>query len=422
MNDLKFFRLKQKFEGSTLGDPSAATRAALAGLPAAKFVRPGMTVAVGAGSRGIANYAAIVRTVCDELKSLGARPFIVPAMGSHGGATDGGQLDVLAHSGITEEQMGVAIRSSMEPVELGRAGGLIVYQDRNAAGADAIVVVNRIKPHTDFHGPIESGLMKMAAIGLGKEKGAQQLHQAMMRMGGSAAVLEAARAVLRLGKISFGVGVIENQLHQTARVVAVPAADMESAEMNLLEQSRALMPRLPFDRVDLLILDEIGKNLSGAGMDTNIIRRASDGSFVHPGDHPVGRIYVRSLHPDSYGNATGIGMADFTHDRLIHAMDAKTTWVNARTALMPANARVPMHFPTDREALEAALQTTGHGDLRQLKALWIRNTLSCETLLASEACLAEAQARSDLLVESQPTPLAFDPRGDLLPVFPEPIG
>ena len=414
---LRFFRLKQKFEGSTLGDPAAATRAALASLPVARFIRPGMTVAVGAGSRGIANHAAIVRTVCEELKSLGARPFIVPAMGSHGGATDRGQLDVLAHFGITEAQMGTPIRSSMDPVELGRAGGLVVYQDRNAAGADAIVLVNRIKPHTDFHGPIESGLMKMAAMGLGKQKGAQQLHQAMMRMGGTAAVLEVARAVLRVGKISFGVGIIENQLHQTARVVAVPAATMESAEMNLLQQARALMPRLPFDHVDLLILDEIGKNLSGVGMDTNIIRRASDGSFVHPGDHAVGRIYVRSLHPDSDGNANGIGMADVTHDRLIRAMDAKTTWVNARTALMPANARVPMHFPTDCEALEVALQTTGLGDLRQLKALWIKNTLSCENLLASEACLAEAQARSDLIVQSQPTPLAFDPRGDLLPVF-----
>jgi hypothetical protein len=419
MNDLRFFRLKQKFEGSTLGDAAAATRDALAGLPVAKFIRPGMTVAVGAGSRGIANYAAIVRTVCEELKTLGARPFIVPAMGSHGGATDRGQLDVLAHYGITEKQMGVPILSSMEPVELGRAGGLVVYQDRHAAGADAIVVVNRIKPHTDFHGPIESGLMKMAAIGLGKQKGAQQFHLAMMRMGGGAALLEVARTVLRLGKISFGVGIIENQLHQTARVVAVPAAAMELEEMKWLEQARALMPRLPFDRVDLLILDEIGKNLSGSGMDTNIIRRASDGSFVHPGDNAVGRIYVRSLHPGSYGNATGIGMADFTHDRLVRAMDAQTTWVNARTALMPANARVPMHYPTDGEALEAALQTTGHGDLRELKALWIKNTLNCETLLASEAYLEEAQARSDLIAESQPTPLAFDAHGDLLPVFPD---
>ena len=418
MNELRFFRLKQKFEPATLGDPSAATRTALAGLPVAKFIQPGMPVAVGAGSRGVANYAAIVRTVCDELKALGARPFIVPAMGSHGGATDCGQLDVLAHYGITAEQMGVPIRSSMEPVELGRAGGLIVYQDRNAAGADAIVVVNRIKPHTDFHGPIESGLLKMVAIGLGKQKGALQFHQAVLRMGAAAALLEVARLVLQLSKVSFGVGILENQLHQTARVVAVPAADMESAELKLIEQARTLMPRLPFDRVDLLIVDEIGKNFSSSGMDTNIIRRAADGSFVQPGDHPVGRIYVRSLHPDSYGNAAGIGLADFTHDRLVRALDARTTWVNAQTALMPAYARVPMHYPTDREALEAALQTTGYGDLRQLKALWIKNTLSCENLLSSEAYLDETQARSDLIAESGPNSLAFDARGDLLPVFP----
>ncbi len=413
----KFFRLCQKFPASTLGDPSAETRVALAGLPMAKYIRPGMTVAVGAGSRGISNYAAIVRTVCDELKTLGAHPFIVPAMGSHGGATDHGQLGVLAHYGVTEEQMGVPIRSSMEPVELGRVGPLIVYQDRHAAGADATVVVNRIKPHTDFHGPVESGLMKMSAIGLGKQKGAQQFHLTGLRMGPPNALLEVARAVLRLGNISFGVGIIENQLHETAQIVAIPAAEMEAAEMKLLDQARALMPRLPFDRVDLLIVDEIGKNFSGAGMDTNVIRRAADGSFVRADPHSVGRIYVRSLHPDSYGNASGIGMADFTHDRLVRAMDAHATWINACTSLMPASARVPMHYPTDREALTAALQTTGHGDLRDLKALWIKNTLSCETLLASEAYLADVQSSPNLIAETAPTPLAFEPSGDLLPVF-----
>jgi hypothetical protein len=179
------------------------------------------------------------------------------------------------------------------------------------------------------------------------------------------------------------------------------------------------MPRLPFDRIDLLIVDEIGKNISGSGMDTNIIRREADGSFVHPGENAVGRIYVRSLHPDSYGNAAGLGMADFTHDRVVRAMDVKTTWINALTALMPANARVPMHYPTDREALETVLQTTGHTELRQLKALWIKNTLSCEALLASEAYLEEARGRADLSAERQPTSLAFDERGDLQSVYPD---
>jgi hypothetical protein len=419
MNDPfpRFFRLKQLYGATALADPIAATRAALASLPAGRFIRPGMTVAVGAGSRGISNYDVIVRTVCEELKALGAHPFIVPAMGSHGGATDSGQLEVLAHYGVTPEKMGVPVKSSMEVVELGRSEGLIMYLDRHAAGADAVVVVNRIKPHTDFHGPIESGLLKMAAIGLGKQKGAQQFHQATVRMGPAGALLAVAREVLKLGKISFGVGILENQLHQTARIVAVPAATMESEEMKLLDEARALMPRLPFDRVDLLIVDEIGKNFSGSGMDTNVIRREAEGSFVKPGPNPVGRIYLRSLHPDSYGNAAGIGLADFVHDRAVRAMDKKTSWINAITALMPVNARVPMHFPTDREALEVALQTTGHTSIRQLKVLWIKNTLSCETMLASEAYLEEAASRADLKPESAPVAMAFDAHGDLVPVF-----
>jgi len=413
----QFFRLKQNFEANALGDIRAVTLAALAGLPAKKFIRPGMTVAVGAGSRGIANYDTIVRIICDELKRLGASVFIVPAMGSHGGATDAGQLDVLGHYGITEQSMGVPIRSSMEVVELGRTGEFVVYQDRHAAGADAIVLVNRIKPHTDFHGPIESGLMKMATIGLGKQKGAHQFHQATVSLGHADALLTIGRAVLKLSKIAFGVGIVENQLHGTSAIVGLPAATLEQDEMKLLEQARRLMPRLPFDEVDLLIVDEMGKNLSGSGLDTNVIRRDADGSFIKPGAHPVRRIYVRSLHPLSYGNAAGIGMADFIHDRLLQAMDPKATWVNAITALMPGNARVPIHFPTDREALETAMQTFGRAQPANSKFLWIKNTLSCEGVLASAAYLNETRGRSDLAQQSELAPLAFDARGDLLPVF-----
>jgi hypothetical protein len=419
MKDLlpRCFRLKQVFDAPTLSEPAVATRAALAELPAAKFIRRGMTVAVGAGSRGIANYDVIVRTVCEKLKDLGADVFIVPAMGSHGGATDAGQLDVLAHYGITERTMGVPVKSRMAVVELGRTGEFIVYQDRHAAGADAIVLVNRIKPHTDFHGPIESGLMKMAAIGLGKQEGACQFHQATVRLGHAQALLAVAREVLRVSRIAFGVGIIENQLHQTARIVAVPAATMEQAEMKLLAEARRLMPRLPFDEVDLLIVDEMGKNLSGSGLDTNVIRRETQGSFIRPGPNPVLRVYVRSLHPDSYGNASGIGLADFVHDRLLSAIDTTTTRVNVLSALMPANARVPMHFPNDLEALAAAIRTTGRVDVPSNKLLWIKNTLSCETLLASEAYLNEARTRADLAAQSEPAPLAFDAHGDLLPVF-----
>lgn len=412
-----FFRVKQKVDASGLGEVEAATRVALAELPMSQFIRPGMKVAVCAGSRGISNYAVIVRTVCQELNRLGAEVFVVPAMGSHGGATAAGQREVLAHLGITESVLGVPIRSSMEVIELERTGQFTVYQDSTAAAADAIVLVNRIKPHTDFHGPIESGLMKMAAIGLGKQRGAHQFHQLSVRLSHAEALLAIARQVLRLGRIAFGVGIVENQVHQTARIVAIPAAQIEQQEMKLLEEARRFMPRLPFKEVDLLVVDEMGKNLSGTGLDTNVIRREIEGSFLKPAADAVRRIYVRSLHPHSYGNAAGIGMADFVHDRLVKAMDEKATWMNVISSLTPVNARVPMHFPTDREALTAAMQTLGHATADAAKVLWIRNTLSCETLLASEAYLKEARTRSDLAAISEPAPLAFDPGGDLVSEF-----
>ena len=412
-----FFRIRQKVNAPGLDDVEAATRLALAELPVAKFIRRGMKVVVGAGSRGISNYAMIVRVVCHELKGLGAEVVIVPAMGSHGGATAEGQLEVLAHSGITESEMGVPIRSCMEVVELARTGALIVYQDRTAAQADAIVLLNRIKPHTDFHGSIESGLMKMAAIGLGKQKGAHQFHQASVRLGHAEALLVIARQVLQSSRIAFGVGIIENQVHQTARIVTVPAPEIEQQEMKLLEEARRLMPRLAFQEVELLVVDEMGKNLSGTGLDTNVIRREIDGSFLRPAANAVRRIYVRSLHPHSNGNAAGIGLADFVHERVVRAMDTKATWMNVISSLTPVNARVPMHFPTDREALAAAMQTLGHVNADAAKVLWIKNTLSCQSLLASEAYLDEVRARDDLEILSEPRPLAFDPSKDLVPVF-----
>jgi hypothetical protein len=230
-------------------------------------------------------------------------------------------------------------------------------------------------------------------------------------------LLKAGREVLRRSRIAFGVGILENPLHETARIAAVPAESMERQEMGLLEEARGLMPRLPFAEVDLLIVDEMGKNLSGSGLDTNVIRRNTAGSFVTPAANPVLRIYVRSLHPASHGNATGVGLADFVHDRLLSAMDMRATWLNVMTSLMPANARVPMHFPTDREALAAAMQVIGRADPRQAKVLWIKNTLDCRVVAASEAYLEEARGRSDLRLESEPAPPQLDRRGDLLPMF-----
>jgi hypothetical protein len=197
----------------------------------------------------------------------------------------------------------------------------------------------------------------------------------------------------------------------------LPAASMEQEEMKLLEEARRLMPRLPFEEVDLLIVDEMGKNLSGSGLDTNVIRRDTQGSFILPGPKPVRRIYVRGLHPDSYGNAAGIGLADFVHDRLRAAVDWEATSANVIASLIPANARVPLHFPTDRQALAVALQTSGRQEPREARVLWIKNTLSCQTVLASEAYLQEARARHDLRIEGEPDRLALDSQGNQAPVF-----
>jgi hypothetical protein len=227
----------------------------------------------------------------------------------------------------------------------------------------------------------------------------------------------AGREVLQRSRILFGVGILENPLHQTARIAAVPAESMERREMKLLEEARGLMPRLPFEEVDLLIVDEMGKNLSGSGVDPNVVRRNSGGSFVTPGTNPVLRIYIRSLHPDSHGNATGVGLADFVHDRLVKAMDPQATWLNVMTSLMPANARLPMHFPTDRQALATAVQGIGRPDPRQARFLWIKNTLNCQAVAASEPYFEEARRRPDLELQSEPAPLAFDARGDLVPMF-----
>src|SRR2546422_576937 len=309
----RMVRVRQTFARQRVPDIPAAVADALAGarLP----VKRGDTVAVGAGSRGIANIDVVVGATVRYLRDLGARPFVFPAMGSHGGGTADGQLDVLAHYGITEATMGCPVRATMDVVQVGEALGMPVWLDRFAAEADWIGVVNRVKPHTDFKGSIESGLFKMMTIGLGKWKGAIQYHRANIHHGYEKVITSVGREMLAKARIGFGVGIVENGYDETARIEAFTGANLEEGERRLLKDAREWMARLPFSPIDVLIVEEIGKNISGSGMDTNVIGRPSNPHEPFPADPKILWSVALDLTDESYGNATGIGNADFTTDR-----------------------------------------------------------------------------------------------------------
>jgi hypothetical protein len=376
-------------------------------------VKPGQTVAITAGSRGIANVARITRAVVDELKALQLKPFIVPTMGSHGGATAEGQRTVLEHYGITEAAMGCPIRSSMEVVQIGEVKGIPVFCDKNVWGADHIAVVARIKPHTDFTGEIESGLFKMMAIGLGKQRGAEHYHRAGHAYGYAEVFPLVGKKVLETARILFGVGLVENGYEETAKIQALLPKDFEAGEKALLQEAKAWMARLPFDVLDLLIVDDLGKNISGAGMDTNVVGRPFVQKVL---DRPkVRRIFVRDLTPESEGNAVGIGMADVTTRRLVDKINYQAMYMNAITSGVPEGAKIPMIFDTDREAIQVALGMIGLTPPDRARVVRIKTTLHLTEMDVSEALLQEVKANERLSVVAEPAPLAFDAQGNLPP-------
>jgi len=421
MNSLpKVFRVRQNFRTQGLDNIPNAVAASLQQFKPVLAARPGASVAVGAGSRGISNIAAIIKAVCRELREFGAAPFIVPAMGSHGGATAEGQRHILESYGITEEAMGVPIKASMEVIELGRtASGIRVFLDRNASEADFILPVNRVKPHTDFKGENESGVVKMTAIGFGKLAGAGEYHRAAFHLGHERVFREVAGVVLGTGRVLGGVAILENAVHETAKIAAVAADNLIAEDHQLLEEARRMMPRLPCEQIDLLIIDEMGKDLSGTGMDTNIIGRVVQGYTTAVPAHNtaprITRILVCDLTPASGGNAIGIGLADFTTARLMDKLDPQATVINGLTALSPGNAKIPVYFDTDRRAIEAGLKTAGLEDLLAGRVVRIKNTLSLAEIEMSEAYRDEIGARSDLTVLGEAREMSFDPQGNLRP-------
>ncbi len=412
----KMTRIQQQFDVPVLDDLPAAIHAELDRINAATIVKPGETVAITAGSRGVANVATAVKATVDYLKALGAHPFVVPAMGSHGGATSEGQRSVLAHYGITEATVGAPVKATMDVVELGKtADGLPVFFDRYAAEADHVVPLNRIKAHTDFNGSIESGLMKMMVIGLGKQQGANLYHRAFFQYGFEHIIRTVGGFILDSGKIAFGLGLIENAHEDTAQAVAMPAAQLLQTERELLVEAKSLMGRLPFDELDLLIVDWTGKNISGTGMDTNVIGRMMQNFEPEPAKPAILRIFVRDLTEESDGNATGIGLADFTTTRLVDKIDRHSTYMNGITALGPQKSKIPFYYDTDQEAIEIALDTIGLTEPEDARVIRIESTLRLTELDISEVLLEDAKLHSRLKVIGETKPFAFDTAGNLLP-------
>ncbi len=409
------YRIRQKIDPPFVPDVAAAVRAEIGKLELRGCLKSSARVAVTGGSRGVANIAIIIRTVCDCLKELGAKPFVVPAMGSHGGATAEGQLKVLARYGITPESMGVPILASMETVEIGRMPwGFPVHVDRHACEADHIVLVNRVKPHTNFRAHVESGLMKMLVIGLGKHQGAILAHRASVDVGLPRAIPEVARFSLSKLSILFGLGTVENARHQTAKVEAMLPERLEETEARMLQEAWALLGRIPFEFLHLLIVDEIGKEISGTGMDPSVIGRM----YFAPNDEPKSpryiRLLVRDLTEKTAGNAVGMGLADFGTRRLANKVNFHYTYTNALTGLSPMRSKLPIIFETDREAIEGALKTIGLTEPPDAKVVRIKNTLELEHLYASEALLPEVHERTDLEVLSGPHPFVFTDQGELV--------
>ena len=374
----------------------------------------GAQISVAVGSRGIDGLVPTVRAVVGELRSAGCEPFIVPAMGSHGGATASGQTAVLAGLGITSEAVGAPVRATMDVVAMGVVGGIPLCLDRLAAESDGIVLVNRVKPHTDFAGPMGSGLLKMLCIGLGNQEGADRLHREGVARDLGGVVREAAIALLQRVPVLFGVAILENQQHRACEVRLVPGPDIESAELELHDVARELLPGLPLDDIDLLIIDEMGKDISGAGLDPNVIGR-SLGPWQVKRDRPrITRIFVRDLTPASEGNACGLGFIDVTTPQLIEKVDLEVTAVNAITACFPEDMRLPLTLPTDRDAIGAMLDTLRPFTVKDLRLAHIRSTLAVERLVVSEGCLPALEGRPELVIEEEPLLLGFDEAGGLV--------
>ena len=418
MESLQMALVRQRFDSNRIADIPGAVREELERVGIRKRIRAAQSVAITAGSRGIAGIAEVTRAAVDFVKDCGAEPFVFPAMGSHGGAEADGQRAVLAGYGITEATMGCPVRSTMAVEEIGKnPDGLPVFLDRFCRQADHIIVINRIKPHTKFEGTIESGLMKMMAIGMGKHKGARLYHQACVTYGMNRVIETVGPVVMENAPVLCGLGLVENGYDRLAVVEAVLPKDLVAAEKRLLVDARRRMARIPFDRIDLLIVDEMGKNISGTGMDTNVTGVNRDILGTFHAEPVTRRLFVRDLTPETEGNALGIGLADFTTTRLVEKIDREKTYVNCLTGISPEKGAIPMYYPTDRECITAAVGSLGMVPPESLKVVHIRNTLSLEKISVSRPYLSAIQRQPSLDLIGDWQPMVFGDDGNLISPF-----
>ena len=407
----RLVKIRQSFPSEEIQDVSGTLKSVLEESGQLETIRPGMKIAIAVGSRGVAEIKTLVRITVEELKKRQALPFVFPAMGSHGGATDQGQSEVLAHLGVTEASMGCPIISSMEVVEIARLdNGLPVYVDKRASQADGIIVINRIKPHTAFRGPNESGLVKMLTIGVGKQKGAESCHAYGFKHM-AVHVPAAARHILAKTPVLFGIGTVENAYDRVAKIVVAPAASLIEIDRQLLVEAKAALPRISFSPIDVLVIDQIGKDISGDGMDPNIT-----GRYPTPyatGGPEISKMVVLDLTEKTGGNANGVGTADFTTRRLVKKTDFDAMYANGITSTVVRPNAIPNALECDLDAIRAAVKTSNAFDISKVRLVRIKDTLHLGEIMISEALLDEAKSQPHITIVSEPFSLQFDADGNL---------
>lgn len=414
MNLPKIAKARQILTHSALNHIPRNVRDAFSNLNLREKIKPGDRIAIAAGSRGIANITVMISEIISYLNGLGAHCYVAPAMGSHGGATAQGQMDILKKLGITQESVGAEIISNMETDLLGFGKfGQPIYCGRDFTRADHIVLINRIKPHTSFRGSVESGLFKLMTVGMGKRNGAEAAHKYFLTHGFDPIVLDTGNILLDKLPVLCGLAVVENSLDETAILKILAPENILIEEKRLINQARGLMPKLPFTNIDLLIVDEMGKNISGMGIDSNITGRILHQATPEPEVRQFKRIFVRDLTKESGGNALGIGAADFITKRLADKIDLEKTRINCITATAPEKGRIPFIYKVDRLAIEDGIETAGCTDSSEARIIWIKNTLELDCMWLSESLSDDLKLIPDIELLTNFLPMPFDDAGNL---------